>query len=88
MSFLELTKKRSAVRTYQDRPVGKGKTTQILEAARNAPSACNIQPWHFIVLTEEKIKAEVAKAYPRDWFKNAPVVIVACGDHSTSWKKG
>jgi nitroreductase len=87
MSFLELTKKRSAVRTYQDRPVEREKLLQILEAARNAPSACNIQPWHFIVLTEEKIKAEVAKAYPRDWFKNAPVVIVACGDHSTSWKR-
>ncbi|NLC53759.1 MAG: nitroreductase, partial [Firmicutes bacterium] len=55
--------------------------------ARNAPSACNFQPWHFIVLTEEKIKSKVAETYPRDWFKKAPVVIVACGDHSVSWKR-
>ena len=87
MSFLELTKKRHSVRKFEDRPVEREKLLQVLEAARNAPSACNIQPWHFIVLTEEKIKSKVAETYPRDWFKKAPVVIVACGDHSVSWKR-
>ncbi|NLW60572.1 MAG: nitroreductase, partial [Firmicutes bacterium] len=87
MSFLELTKKRYSVRKYKDQPVEREKLLQVLEAARNAPSACNFQPWHFIVLTDETIKSKVAETYPRDWFKKAPVVIVACGDHSVSWKR-
>ncbi|NLY88194.1 MAG: nitroreductase [Firmicutes bacterium] len=87
MSFLELTKKRYSVRKYKDKPVEKEKILQVLEAARNAPSACNYQPWHFIVLNDEIIKTKVAETYPKDWFKKAPVVIVACGDHSVSWKR-
>lgn len=87
MSFLELTKNRYSVRKYKDQPVEKEKILEILEAARNAPSACNLQPWHFIVVTGEKIKSKIAETYPRDWFKTAPVVIVACGDHAVSWKR-
>jgi len=87
MSFLEFAKKRYSVRKYKEKPVEKEKILQVLEAARNAPSACNFQPWHFIVLTDEKIKSKVAETYPRDWFRKAPVIIVACGDHSLSWKR-
>lgn len=87
MSFLELTKKRYSVRKYKDKPVEREKLLHVLEAARNAPSACNFQPWRFIIVTDEKIKTKVAETYPRDWFRQAPVVIVACGDHSASWKR-
>src|SRR5690554_1186148 len=87
LSFLELTKKRYSVRKYKDQPVEREKLLQVLEAARNAPSACNLQPWHFIVLTDEEIKNKVTETYPRDWFRKAPVVIAACGDHSASWKR-
>lgn len=88
MSFLELTKKRYSVRKYKDEPVEREKLLQVLEAARYAPSACNYQPWHFIVVTDEELKNRIAETYPRDWFREAPVVIVACGDHSSSWKRG
>lgn len=88
MSFLELTKKRYSVRKYKDEPVEREKLLQVLEAARYAPSACNYQPWHFIVVTDEELKNRIAETYPRDWFREAPVVIVACGDHSASWKRG
>lgn len=87
MSFLELTKKRHSVRKFKAQPVEREKLLHVLEAARNAPSACNFQPWHFIVLTDENSKGKVAETYPRDWFKKAPVVIVACGDHAVSWKR-
>lgn len=87
MSFLDIVKKRYSVRKYKDKPVKKEKILQVLEAARNAPSAVNYQPWHFIVLTDEELKNKIAEAYPRDWFKKAPVIIVACGDHSVSWKR-
>ena len=53
MSFIDLVKKRYSVRSFKDMPVEKEKLLQVLEAARNAPSACNFQPWHFIVITDE-----------------------------------
>mgnify|MGYP001301031492 CR=1 FL=1 len=87
MSFVDIAKKRYAVRNYQDRPVEKEKILQVLEAARLAPSAVNYQPLHFIVITDENVKKEIAEVYPREWFKKAPVVIVICGDHSKSWKR-
>ncbi|HHW48744.1 MAG TPA: nitroreductase [Clostridiaceae bacterium] len=87
MSFLEIARKRYSVRDFKDIPVEKEKILQVLEAARIAPSAVNYQPWHFIVITDETMKNKVAEAYARDWFKKAPVIIVACGDHSKSWKR-
>ena len=87
MSFLELAQKRYSVRRYKDQPVEQDKILQVLEAARTAPSAVNYQPWHFIVAVEEEVKDKISEAYPRDWFRQAPVIIVACGDHDQSWKR-
>lgn len=87
MSFLDLVKKRYSVRNYKSLPVEREKVIQVLEAGRNAPSAANYQPWHFIVLIDDKIRNKIADVYPGDWFKKAPVIIVACGDHSVSWKR-
>ena len=87
MSFLELAQKRYSVRSYKDQPVEQDKILQVLEAARTAPSAVNYQPWHFIVAVEEEVKDKISEAYPRDWFRQAPVIIVACGDHDQSWKR-
>jgi len=87
MSFIDIAKKRYSVRDYKDTPVEKEKILQVLEAGRIAPSAVNYQPWHFIVITDDSVKSKVAEAYPRDWFKKAPVVIAVCGDHSKSWKR-
>ncbi len=64
------------------------KINKILQAARLAPSAVNYQPpRHFIVATDEELKAELAKAYTRDWFREAPVIIVALGDHQRAWRR-
>lgn len=59
----------------------------LLEAARLAPSAVNYQPWKFIVCTSESSKKIVRQSYPRTWFNQAPIYIVACGDHTQSWKR-
>jgi len=87
MSLIEIAKKRYSVRDYKNIPVEREKLLQILEAGRIAPSAVNYQPWHFIVITDEDMKIKVAEAYSRDWFKKAPAIIIACGDHSRSWKR-
>lgn len=87
MSLNEIASKRYSVRDYKDIPVEKEKLLQVLEAGRLAPSAVNFQPWFFIVITEEEMKNKVIQAYHREWIKKAPAIIIACGDHSKSWKR-
>jgi len=62
MNFNELISKRQSVRQYEARPVEPEKILQCVEAARLAPSACNAQPWKFIVIDEPELKKEVATA--------------------------
>ncbi len=87
MSFIDLARKRYSVRNFKDAVVEKEKILQVIEAARLSPSAVNYQPRHFIIVTDEELKNKIAETYPREWFRKAPVVIVVCGDHSSSWKR-
>lgn len=85
MDFNELVKNRYSVRKYESRNVEKEVLEEILDTMRNAPSAVNYQPWHFVVVMDEKIRDNIAATYPVEWIKKAPVIIVALGDHSKSW---
>jgi nitroreductase len=87
MEFIDIAKKRYSVRSYLSKTVDEGKLLKVLEAGRVAPSAVNIQPCHFIVIKDEMNRQKICSAYHRDWLKEAPVIIVVCGDHSTSWKR-
>ncbi|HAX62241.1 MAG TPA: NAD(P)H nitroreductase [Elusimicrobia bacterium] len=88
MNFLELVKKRQSVRKYSDKPVPKDALERCLEAARLAPSACNSQPWSFIVVASPELKNKVAEAafsgiYSSNFFaKAAPVLVVVITEHS------
>jgi len=62
-TFLELVKNRQSDRSYDiDRPVEQEKLDYILEAVRLAPSACNAQPWSFIVVNDPELKQKTATA--------------------------
>lgn len=87
MRFSQLIMKRYSVRSFKNTPVESGKLEQVLEAARMAPSAVNFQPWHFIVVTRPENLAKLHLTYHREWFRTAPVIIIACADHSQSWKR-
>lgn len=52
MSFLDLVRRRQSDRRYADRPVPRETIERCIEAARLAPSACNSQPWSFIVVDD------------------------------------
>ena len=54
MDFLELAGKRQSCRSYTSTPVEKEKILKILEAARLSPSACNSQPWKFLLSQTQK----------------------------------
>jgi len=87
MNFLDLAKKRYSCRKFDHKTVEDDKLNLILEAGRIAPSAANYQPWHFIVIREKENRKRIHPIYHRDWFKEAPCVIIICGDHNQSWKR-
>lgn len=62
MELYELIKKRQSDRKYENRTVDRSLITKCLEAARLAPSACNSQPWKFVVVDELSLHDEMAKA--------------------------
>ena len=59
---LNLIRTRQSDRKYSDRTVEKEKLDRILEAGRISPSACNAQPWRFILVTEPDLIGRIAEA--------------------------
>jgi len=86
VKFLNLVKSRQSERGYLDTPVDIKKIERCIEAARFAPSACNSQPWKFIVITDKEIKDKLAKTtsskmIPLNHFTSqAPVFIVVVSE--------
>lgn len=79
MSFLDLVRRRQSDRGYTDRAVRRDLIERCLEAARLAPSACNSQPWFFVVVDEPTLRPLVAQQC-RDLVMNhfvdsAPVLV-------------
>lgn len=83
MEIYDLIARRQSDRRYDpDRPVESEKVARIIEAARLAPSACNAQPWHFIVVDQPELRNQVADAVAsrllgmNHFTKQAPVHIL------------
>ena len=85
MGFLELAKKRYSVRAYKADSIEDEKLQQVLEAARSAPTACNLQPFQFIIIHTKGKEADLRRIYSASWFVQAPILIAACGIPSQSW---
>ncbi len=80
--FLNLVQRRQSVRGYSPEPVAPELIERCLEAARLAPSACNAQPWTFIVVDDTELKNQLADATAdrwlplNHWTKQAPIHVV------------
>lgn len=81
--FYKLVKHRQSTRAFDTtRAVDREIIARILDAGRLTPSACNAQPWHFIVVDEPELKNKVADAASarllgmNHFTKQAPVHIV------------
>jgi len=86
MEFTELIRNRESIRNYDpDRPVSRVVLEKILEAGRIAPSACNDQPWLFLVIQSEAMLESVRACYSRPWFKDAPQILVVVGLKDQAW---
>lgn len=82
-TFLQLAKKRFSVRYYAKTPVEQEKIDAILEVARVAPTAKNLQPFHVYVLKSKEAIAKINKITRCAY--GAPVVFVVCYDKSKAW---
>jgi len=81
MNLQEAIRKRRSVRKFLDKPVDWDKISKIIDAARYAPSAGNVQDWRFIVVTDkDKISKLSDAALGQRFVEHAPVVIVVCSE--------
>ncbi len=81
MDVYEAIRKRKSVRSFLDRPVEEEKLDRVLEAARLAPSARNVQEWRFIVVTDPGLRRRlIPAAAGQSFVGEAPVVIVGCAE--------
>jgi nitroreductase len=81
VNVIEAIKKRCSVRAYEDREVEKEKLQTLLESARLAPSASNLQEWRIVVVRDKAMRAKLAEAANKQSFvAQAPVVLVFCAE--------
>ncbi len=79
MTVFEAIKARYSVRAYQAKPVEDEKLERILEAARLAPSAKNLQEWRFIIVKNpETRKALMHAAKDQPFVGEAPIILACC----------
>ncbi len=82
MEALEALKGRRSVRVYEEKPVPKNAVEEIIDAARLAPSANNIQPWEFVVVTDKATRKTIADLtdYGKFIAQSGACVAVFCKD--------
>ena len=81
METLDAIKTRRSIRKYKSEPVPEEKIQILMEAAMMAPSACNQQPWQFILVDDRRLLDAIPKFHPYSMMLHeAPLAIVVCGD--------
>ena len=85
MNVFEAIMNRRSVRAFTNEPVSDEEVMKLIDAARWAPSAGNIQPWEFVVVRDPEIKRGLSvAALDQTFIEEAPVVIVVCANQLRS----
>ena len=79
-----IIRERRSIRRFQEKDIPEEVLTDVLEAARWAPSWANTQPWEIVVVKDQTIKEHIQETVsPRNpsslAIVNAPVLLVICG---------
>ena len=83
--MLEAIKGRRSIRAFKSQNVPQEVVAELIDVARWAPSAGNIQPWEFIIIRKPEIKKRLVEAaLGQAFIEEAPVVIVVCANESRS----
>ena len=81
METLDAIHTRRSIRQYQGKPVPDVLIQKLLAATMQAPSACNQQPWQFVVIDDRAILTQIPPFMPNAaMVVNAPLAILVCGD--------
>jgi len=85
MELSEAIKGRRCIRAFKQRDVPEEAVEKLIDAARHAPSAGNIQPWEFVIVRKLEVKKKLARAALHQAFvEEAPAVIVVCANEKRS----
>ncbi len=87
MDTLETIQARYSVRGYRPDPVDDETLARVLEAARQAPTAANRQPFRLLVLHTQGREEEIGRIYGRPWFVRAPLVIGVVAVPGEAWRR-
>ena len=72
---------RRSIRKYTDELISREKMEEIIRYGMYAPSACNCQPWHFVLLNDRELFLRIEEFQPNTrMLKHAQWGIVVCGD--------
>ena len=85
MDFLKLAKERYSCRSFSTKEVEQEKIDSILEAAKVAPTARNLQPQKILVLTAKEELDKLSLCTKFGW--NAPVMMIIFYDKDISYKR-
>lgn len=87
MDVFDAITTRYSVRGYKPDPVEDEKLSRVLEAARQAPTAANRQPFRVIVIHTRGREDELARVYGRGWFTQAPLVLAFVAVPGEAWRR-
>jgi len=86
MDVYNAIKTRRSIRKYTSRPVEDEKINKLLESARLAPSAKNLQNWNFILVKEpEKLRKLAIACNNQMFIASASIVIAGIADPKRKW---
>jgi nitroreductase len=77
--IMETILSRRSIRNFTLEPVKNETLTLLLQATMSAPTACNSQPWEFIVVTQKEVLDQIRERLLFARY-NAPAAIVVCGN--------
>jgi nitroreductase len=85
-NFLTLCKQRQSCRNFSEQPVEHDKLEQCVEAGRLTHSACNAQPWSFVVVETPELVSQVAECGQQlkqnPWLRMAKAFIIVLEEHA------
>jgi nitroreductase len=86
--FYKLIKKRRSIRNYDPKKkIDKTVIERILEAGRIAPTSNNNQPAKIRVVIGEEFLQKIRPSYKREWFENAPAILIITGNKKHAWTR-
>ena len=87
MEFYDVLKKRRSIRAYKPDAIPEDSITRIMEAVRQAPSACNRQPFQLLLVKDAALRAKISAVYSRGFLAQAPVIAVMLCNDDEAWHR-